>query len=81
MEKQFVNGLRAFKPHEKAPDFIISDLAGDRDQLIEWLKKQEPTFKFQIKRSKDGKYYAELNTWKKDEAPQEELPAVDNIPF
>jgi len=41
-EKQFVNGLFVFKPHEKAPAFIKANLSINRDEFVNWLQEQEP---------------------------------------
>ena len=70
MENNLVKGMWFNRPSEKAPDFIIADISISVDSFIEWLKEQEKTEKGYVritgKRSKAGKYYAELNTWKPD---------------
>lgn len=66
MSKEFVNGLMAYQPHEKAPDFVKANLTIFRDDLIEWLKTQPEKIKVDIKQSKStGKWYPEVNTYKK----------------
>jgi len=68
MEKtEFVSGLYAYKPHEKAPDFIKASLSVRRTQFIEWLNSKSDEFvKIDILESKDKtKWYASINTYKK----------------
>ena len=36
----FVNGLMAKKPHEKAPDFVKCNLSIKRVDLLAWLSDQ-----------------------------------------
>lgn len=77
-ETKFVNGLWFNQPNGNAPDFIIADMSIHVDNFIKWLKQQETTEKGYVKitgkRSKDGKYYAELNTWKPKE---NDVPVAD----
>jgi len=72
-EKQFVNGLFVFKPHEKAPDFVKANLSINRDEFVNWLQEQEPDekgrLKIDLKESKKGSWYAHVNEWKPDSRP------------
>ena len=64
-DKEFVNGLIVKAPHEKAPDFVKADISIKRKDLIEWLnQKQDDWININIKVSKGGKWYAEVNDWK-----------------
>ena len=64
-DKEFVNGLIVKAPHEKAPDFVKADISSKREDLIEWLSnKQDDWININIKESKGGKWYAEVNDWK-----------------
>ena len=82
-ETQFVDGLRAYRPHERAPDFVKANLKVDRDELIEWLKGQPEIVRIDIKESRGGNYYAAVNDYKPkaddrtDQEPFEDSP----IPF
>ena len=70
MEKQFVNGLRVYKPRAGAPDFIKHNLVINREELIEWLKAQpDIEIRVDVKESREGKTYAEVNTWKATATP------------
>ena len=75
-ETKFVNGMWFNKPNENAPDFVIADINISVDRFIEWLNEQEKSEKGIVritgKRSKGGKYYAELNDWK---------PAKNDVPI
>ena len=61
----FVDGLMAKKPNETAPDFVKCALSIKRTDLIAWLTGQkEDWINVQVKESKGGKWYAEVDTWK-----------------
>ena len=61
----FVDGLMAKKPNEKAPDFVKCALSIKREDLITWLTGQtDEWINVQVKESKGGKWYAEGDTWK-----------------
>lgn len=73
--KIYPKGLRTFKPHDNAPDFVKGTLLITPNELIEWLKdnsqyltdyKGAKQLKCQILDGKDGLYF-QVDTWKKDE--------------
>jgi hypothetical protein len=79
-ENKFPKGLY-FNKHEKAPDFVLGQISIAVDQFIDYLQQNyQPTDKarFQVKRSKEGKIYCEVDTWQpngersepKQQAPQ-----------
>jgi hypothetical protein len=74
MDNNFPDGLRVFKPHEKAPDFVKANIEIEKAKLIEWLKGQPDTVKLQIKESKKGGYYAAINDY-------QGAKASDDLPF
>lgn len=86
MEKEntFPAGLYVYKPHEKAPDFVIADLViADAAALVAWLKdgnltdkdgKQTARFQILEKKDKSG-YYVKLNDWKR-EVKGADVPAL-----
>lgn len=81
-ETEFVDGLRAYAPHERAPDYIIANVSLDRDALTAWLAGRAPQIRVVIKRSQGGKYYAAVDTYKRDaeqpsRAPVKERPQPD----
>lgn len=68
---EFVDGLRVYAPHERAPDYIIANVQVDSAQLSQWLASHPGQQRLVIKRSKGGKYYAQVDTYKRDAKPQE----------
>lgn len=74
-EKQFVDGLRVKEKNENIPEWIKMRLLVNRLQLIEWLQSQsEKWIEIDIKESKAGKLYCEVNTWK----PEDSIPTESN---
>ena len=64
-DKKFVNGLIIKAPSDKAPDFIKCRISIKRKDLGNWLREQnEDWINLDVKVSKDGKWYAEVNDWK-----------------
>ena len=90
-EPEFINGLIAKKPTEKAPDFIIANLSIKREELINYLQsKHDEWLNIDVKESRKGTYYAQLNDWKADprktnaNQPQElvkdkDIPVVEDV--
>lgn len=77
MEKQFVEGLFTSR-RENAPDFVLANLSFKTDRFIEWLKNNTNSRGYcniDVKRSKNGTIYSELNDWK----PQEQSQSNDNF--
>ena len=75
-EKETVipKGIFVNDPHEKAPEWVLGSLAIDVNTFSNWLMDQTETEKepekyvrFDILRSKEGKPYLRLNTFKKGE--------------
>ena len=63
---EFVDGLRVFAPHEKAPDFVKANLQINRADLISWLSsKDKELIKLDVKVGKSGKWYVAVNNWEK----------------
>ena len=84
-DNNFVDGLFVKQPHENAPDFVKMGISIKRADLGNWLRaKTDEWINIQVKESKGGKWYAEVDTWK-PESKQEEAPkpevANDEIPF
>ena len=71
-EKQFPNGIRAFKPNEKAPAFVKADLTINKAELTTWLQSQPDTIRLSVKESQKGTYYVEVNTFE---------PKSTDLPF
>lgn len=64
-EQNFINGLIVKAPKENAPEFVKAKLSIKREELINWLQSQSGEWiNADILKSKEGKYYAKLDTWK-----------------
>jgi hypothetical protein len=76
----FVNGL-IFKPkHQNAPDFVQGKLSINVKNLREWLDIQQGDWiNADIKLSKEGKYYIQVDEYKAPE-PATAEPETD-LPF
>ena len=86
-EKIFVDGMIC-KRHPKAPDFVKVNLSLKMSELIAFAKQHhnDGWLNVQVKESQGGKLYAELDTWKPQEQPQQAPAPVDDfeedsIPF
>jgi len=64
-DKKFVNGMRAYKPNEKAPSFVKADVVITKSELTSWLSSQEENIRITLKESQKGGLYFELNDFKK----------------
>lgn len=91
---QFIDGLIVKAPHANAPDFVKAKLSIKRQELITWLQGQSGDWiNADIKVSKQGKMYAQVDNWKPPvDGKQEGLPKTggraeeaginpDDIPF
>ena len=61
----FPNGIKAFKPNDKAPEFVKADILINKSELIQWLGDKDNEVKLTLKLSKGGTYYLEVNEYKK----------------
>lgn len=81
-DKQFVNGIRVYKPRDNAPDFVIADVTINANELTEFIRSQGGDFRATIKSGKKG-YYIEVNNYKGashgPSAPRP-YPADDGMP-
>ena len=80
-EKIFAQGLIFKAPRPKAPDFIKGTLSVKVDEFKEFIDKyiNKGWVNIDLKVSKGGKYYAELNTWKKKETQAETIEKNNEI--
>lgn len=89
-KKQFVSGIAFYKPNEKAPKWVICKGKIIKKDLLAWLETQDDVIRIDIKESKKGTYYADIDNYKpavKEEvAPAEyaqvpEPKNVDNLEY
>jgi len=70
-EKKFIDGLFTSR-RESAPEFVLANLSFKTEKFIEWLKQNTNSRGYcnvDVKRSRGGVPYSELNEWK----PQEQF--------
>lgn len=87
-DKQFLNGIRAFKPRENAPSFVKANLVINKAELIEFLESQPDEVRVSMKESQKGSYYLEVDTYqgngeikpKQPSQPANDIP-TDDLPF
>jgi hypothetical protein len=69
---EFVDGLIVKAPHEKAPDFVKASISIKVEDLGVWLRAKhkagEEWVNVDVKVAKSGKWYAAVNTYKKEDA-------------
>ena len=65
-EPNFANGIMFKLPKENAPDFVKGSLSIKLDDFNAWAEKHQENgwVNIDLKVSRGGKPYAELNTWK-----------------
>lgn len=67
---KFFDGINAFKPNEKAPDFVKAAISVAPSKFCKALKTwteenpDEKYLKLDLKESKEGKYYLSVNDFK-----------------
>lgn len=74
MEK-FLNGISAKAPRPNAPEFVKGSISIKREELINTLSGMDDEWiNLDLKESKGGNYYLQINTYKKeDQKPKEEF--------
>ena len=70
-EAKFVDGMRVYNPHERAPDFVVAEIVIEHDDFVDWMADRGDKIRITIKRSRGGKFYASENDYKpSSEAPK-----------
>jgi hypothetical protein len=87
-DAKFLNGIIVKAPRDGAPDFIKGSISIKRQELIESLNQETGDWiNLDIKVSREGKWYAQVNTWKpkaeSKSVQQSEPDPIDDqkIPF
>ena len=86
----FPRGIRVFKPHTNAPDFVIATLSITKQELINWLNDDAVENKkgyvdLQILKSRDGKWYTQVNNFeptsqaKNTKQPTQPMDVAENL--
>lgn len=67
-EKKFAEGFYFNKKRDQAPEFVLGSVSLIPDKFIAWLGAQEKDDKgyvrLSILQSREGKIYAEVDTWR-----------------
>lgn len=87
-EKVFADGF-IFKRKENAPEFVVGSMSIKVDEAMAFLAQNETKgwVNLDVKLSKGGKYYMELDTWKPKEVQNTkntdvfEEKADESMPF
>ncbi len=77
-DKIFSEGITFTPPHANAPKFVIGKISVSVEQFITFLndyKNDKGWVNLDLKHSQKGKYYFELNTWKKGDPTSAPKPA------
>jgi len=79
MEKQFAKGF-IFKRNDNAPEWAVGKLSIKAQEAIQFIneKNNGGWLNLEIKKSKEGKFYIELDTY---EAKQKVEVKEENLPF
>ena len=80
MDKVFAKGF-SFKRNDNAPEFVVGKLSLKADEAIQFIKDNSSNgwVNLDVKKSKDGKYYIELDNFKLNKAKHEKLE--EGLPF
>jgi len=76
--KEFANGF-IFKRNDNAPDFVVGKLSIKAQDAIMFInqKNKNGWLNLDIKKSKEGKYYIELDTYE----AKPKMEVKEDLPF
>lgn len=90
-EASFVPGLFAKAPRDNAPDFVKGSVSIKVEEVGKFLRevyaKGEEWLNLDLKESRDGKYYLQINDWKPAQDSHSAAksngyqPQAEDIPF
>jgi hypothetical protein len=79
-EMVFVEGLRIYLPHPKAPAFIRAKGSINLEELSAWCadktRDDKGNVRIEIREGKTGKLYACLDSWQPTSRRDEDAPAA-----
>jgi hypothetical protein len=77
-EKVFIKGMTVKAPRENAPSFVKASIGINIKDLVAFLGGfHSEWINIDIKESKGGKWYAELNTWQKGDVKSEPIATIE----
>ena len=72
---EYIDGLIAKAPNDKAPEYVKAKLSIKREALITFLQQRDGDWvNAEIKVSKNGKWYVAVDTWKPNSDGQPDRP-------
>ena len=72
-DAEFIAGLIAKAPNEKAPQYVKAKLSIKREELIAWLQSKEGDWiNADIKVSAKGNWYVQVDSWKPNQGERQE---------
>lgn len=86
MDLQFPEGIKAFKPNEKAPNYIISNVVIDIEKFVMWLSdnankyQNDGKLRLDLKLSRKDTHYLCVNTYLKKPATFSATASSNDIP-
>ena len=81
-EANFVKGMYFEKPKPPTPEFIKGKISIKVAELVPYLQENENGggyVNIDLKKSKAGKYYFQLNDWKPSDSPSSPKTAVEEL--
>jgi hypothetical protein len=81
MEKIFANGLIFKSPKENTPEFVKGHISVKVDEFTKFLEENDNNgwVNIDLKKSREGKFYFELNTWKPKGFKEKERELVEEV--
>ena len=81
-EKVFADGF-IFKRRDNAPDFVMGSISVKVEEAIEFLQEHQNNgwVNLNVNRSRSGKHYVELDTWKPNPEGGQTPSQGANAPF
>jgi len=78
-DKEFPVGMNV-KRRNNAPEFVICNLGFKQEEFAEYLRQKQKNgwVNIDIKRSKSGKLYADLDTWEPNQQNQQNQQPASN---
>ena len=81
-DKVFIDGLFFKQPREGSPEFVKGQISILRKDLGNFLRsRDEEWINIDVKESKNGKMYCELNTWKPEDKKESAVKEVKKDTF
>lgn len=82
-DNQLADGFFFTEPRNGAPDYVLGTISLQMDNFTRWVETQELNEKGYIKidilRSKGGKTYGKVNTWKPDKQQKDTSEETDEF--